>query len=86
MAILIEDIPYNLHQLVEIVGLEKFEEISKLYGGDNLYIPMYSRLSLGARNRKIAKEYNGKNIQNLRRKYNISAQQVKKLLEKEGIK
>ena len=25
-----EDIPYDLHAMVEVVGMEKFEEISKL--------------------------------------------------------
>ena len=55
-----EDIPYGLCAMVEIVGMEKFVEICKLYGGSTVYIPVHSKVTLAERNRQLIKGYNGK--------------------------
>ena len=55
-----EDIPYGLCAMVEIVGMDKFVEICKLYGGSTVYIPVHSKVTLAERNRQLAKDYNGK--------------------------
>ena len=44
MEIKKEDIPDNMITMVEIIGIEDFIEISKVYGGDLLYIPTYKSL------------------------------------------
>ena len=80
MNILMEDIPYGLCAMVEIVGMDKFMEICKLYGGSTVYIPVHSKVTLAERNRQLVKGYNGKNIDALRVKYGISNQQVKRIL------
>ena len=85
MNIKMEDVPYNLHQMVEIVGIEKFLLICKMYGGDLIYIPVYNKVVMGDRNRKIAQDYNGKNIDRLRVRYNVSKEQIKHILKKEGM-
>ena len=80
MNILMEDIPYGLCAMAEIVGMDKFMEICKLYGGSTVYIPVHSKVTLAERNRQLVKDYNGKNIDALRVKYGISNQQVKRIL------
>ena len=85
MKILMDDIPYDLHTMVDIVGTDDFLEICKMYGGSNVYIPVHRKMVMGERNRKIAKEYNGKNEQELALKYNMSTQNVKSVLQKEGV-
>ena len=80
-----DDIPYGLHTMVDIIGYDNFLEVCKMYGGANVYIPVYSRVVSRDRNRKIVREYNGKNIDSLRVKYGISNQHVKMLLKKEGL-
>ena len=80
-----EDIPYNLHTMVDIVGSDNFLEICKMYGGTSVYIPVYSRVIIGDRNRRLIKDYNGKNLDALRVKYGISKQQVKRILAREGV-
>ena len=80
MNILMEDIPYGLCAMVEIVGMDKFVEICKLYGGSTVYIPVHSKVTLAERNRQLIKDYNVKNIDALRVKYGISNQQVKRIL------
>ena len=69
MEVIREDIPYDLHTMVDIVGMNNFLEICKMYGGSSVYIPVYKRVTLGKRNREIIKEYNGKNIDALRVKH-----------------
>ena len=78
--ILMEDIPYGLCAMAEIVGMDKFIEICKLYGGSTVYIPVHSKVTLAERNRQLVKDYNGKNIDALRVKYGISNQQIKRIL------
>ncbi|WP_455539694.1 hypothetical protein [Terrisporobacter sp.] len=40
MKILIDDIPYDLRTMAEIVGFENFLEICRMYGGSLVYIPV----------------------------------------------
>ncbi|MDU4862463.1 MAG: Mor transcription activator family protein [Terrisporobacter othiniensis] len=82
MDVLMDDIPYNLHAMVEIIGMGNFLKLSKLYGGTNVYIPVYHRVTMGERNREIARTYNGKNINQLRMKYGMTELQLKRLAGK----
>ena len=86
MNILIDDIPDGLHAMVDIIGMDNFLEVSKLYGGTNVYIPVHRKVIKGVRNREIASEYNGRNLDKLRIRYGISTQHIKRLLEEEGIR
>ena len=52
----------NLALMYEIVGEEKFLEIIRMYGGNNLYIPTYKSVIRSSRNRDIVNRYNGKVI------------------------
>ena len=85
MDILMEDLPYELHAMVEIIGIKQFEELSKLYGGTTVYIPVHKKVILGERNREIARLYNGKNINYLRKKYSLAEQQIKRILLDQGV-
>ena len=85
MEVTKEDIPYDLHTMVDIVGMDNFIEISKMYGGSNVYIPVYKKVIMGKRNRQIIREFNGKNLAGLRLKYGMSNQQLKSLLREGGV-
>ncbi len=81
MLIKLNDVPENFHALVEVIGIEKFLEISKFYGGMNMYIPIYSSLIREARNREIIEKYNGVNTNELAIKYGISAISVRRIIK-----
>ena len=81
MKILIDDIPYDLQNMAEIVGIDNFLEICKMYGGNSVYIPVYKKVIMASRNRDIVQGYNGRNINDLRFKYNMSYQQIKNILK-----
>ena len=73
------DVIENLSLMYEIVGEEKFLEIIKMYGENNLYIPTYKSVIRSSRNIEIANRYNGKQ---LAREYGISVNQVRNIINK----
>lgn len=72
----------NLSLMYEIVGEEKFLEIIRMYGGNNLYIPTYKSVIRSSRNRDIVNRYNGFNGTQLAREYGISVNQVRNIINK----
>ena len=79
MNIDVMDVGINLINLFEIVGEEKFLEISRLYGGNNEYIPTYKSVIRCSRNRKIMRKFNGVNAKELASEYGISVNHVKSI-------
>lgn len=79
MEIKMEDIPDNMIAMVEIIGMEEFIELSKLYGGDILYIPSYRSLKRQSRNRQINMEYDGFNARELSQTYDLSVGQIHRI-------
>ena len=76
------DVIENLSLMYEIVGEEKFLEIIRMYGGNNLYIPTYKSVIRSSRNRDIVNRYNGFNGTQLAREYGISVNQERNIINK----
>ena len=76
------DVIENLSLMYEIVGEEKFLEIIRMYGGNNLYIPTYKSVIRSSRNRDIVNRYNGFNGTQLAREYGISVNQVRNIINR----
>ena len=85
MKIEVNDIPENLHNMLDIVGEDAFVEIAKLYGGGVVYVPTYKSIIRTSRNREIIKKFDGFNISQLAREYGISSNHVKRILSESGI-
>ena len=71
--------------LVDIVGEEKYLEIIRMYGGMSLYIPTYKSALRSARNREIARRYDGVNASMLVSEYRMSVNHIKRILKSEGV-
>ena len=71
-----EDVTYGLEMLVDIVGEERYLEITKMYGGMSLYIPTYKSALRCARNREIARRYDGVNASRLASEYRMSVNNI----------
>ncbi|MCC0686614.1 MULTISPECIES: Mor transcription activator family protein [unclassified Clostridioides] len=85
MKIKVDDIPVQFHAMVEIVGIDKFVEVTKLYGGTNTYIPTYKGIFRYARNREIVKQFNGVNYNELAIRYNMCVGNIKRILNENSI-
>lgn len=81
----IEDLPESCQPIVEIVGLERFFELSEYAQGDALYIPKPESIVAPARNRKIKKEWNGYNIRELADKYGLTPNRIRNILKDEQV-
>lgn len=81
-----EDIPERYQGIVEIVGIEKFAELSNYAMGDEIYFPKVENIVSPARNRRIRKEYkNGLSCEKLAKKYNLTIKQIWNILKDESI-
>lgn len=78
-----EDIPPRYQEVVAIVGIRKFVELSNYARGDELYFPKLENVVAPARNRRIKQEFNGSNDKEIAEKYNITIRQVWNVLKDE---
>ena len=67
----LEDIaePYRL--VVEMIGLKNV-----YFMGDKIYLPKAERILAPARNRRIRREYNGRNAKELAKEYDLTTNQI----------
>lgn len=79
----LEDISESYRPVVEIIGIEKFIELSDYAKGDELYFPKVENIISPARNRRIKKEWNGYNSKELADKYNLTTKQIGNILKDE---
>ena len=75
-----EDIAERYQEIVKIVGVQKFVELSNYARGDEIYFP---NVVSPARNRRIKKEFNGSNDKELADKYNLTIKQIWNILKDE---
>lgn len=70
--------------MVDIIGMDKLIELSKVYGGASIYIPMYKTLGIRERSTNIAKEFNWVNGESHKKCYNflwLSYAQLRNLVQ-----
>ena len=79
----LEDISENYRPVGEIIGIEKFIELSDYAKGDELYFPKVENVIAPARNRRIKKEWDGYNSKELAEKYNLTLKQIGNILKGE---
>ena len=72
----LEDIaePYRL--VVEMIGLKNVLKLSQYFMGDKIYLPKAARILAPARNRRIRREYNGRNAKELAKEYDLTTNQI----------
>ena len=80
MYIELDNVPFDLREMVELIGMENFIKVCRFYGGRSVYVPLYKNLLIKDRNRKVIDEYNGKNLDELRLKYSMSNSLLKRVL------
>lgn len=78
--ITMNDLTGEQRELAEVIGLESYISLIKVYGGTTLYIAKYDKLQNIKRDRKIVKEFNGSNHKYLAIKYNLSDRAIRDIL------
>ncbi len=75
------NVPEPYKSYIDVLGLEKFQKLIEKYGGRKIYVPkpgIFERIVI---DHKIRTEYNGKNISDLSRKYDLTRRTIYKILE-----
>ena len=75
-----EDLPILLQDLVDLIGIENFIKLIKVYGGSSLYIPNENSILKPIRNRLIKEYFNGHNYKQLAKEFKISEMQVRNIV------
>lgn len=75
-----EDLPILLQDLVDLIGIENFIKLIKVYGGSSLYIPNENSILKPLRNRLIKENFNGNNYKQLAKEFKISEMQVRNII------
>lgn len=76
-----DDLQGEARELAETIGMEAFRRLVSVYGGTGrMYIPQPDMLLIPVRDAKIRDEYNGGNIYELCRKWDLSEGYVRKIV------
>lgn len=67
-------------ELLGILGLDKYMEFVRAYGGTRIYVNKFSEVIKKARDKNICKEYNGYNLRQLSIKYNLATDSIRRLI------
>lgn len=72
-------------EMLAVLGVEKYLEFVKLYGGTRVYINMYDEVIKNARDKRIKKEYNRYNTRYLANKYNLTEERIRQITRDMGM-
>lgn len=72
----LDDISESYRPLVEMIGLGNVLKLSQYFMGDKIYLPKAERILAPARNRRIRREYNGRNAKELAKEYDLTTNQI----------
>lgn len=79
----IDDIPYDLKDVCDFMGIEMFIDFCDKFGGSHLYFPSKRSVLRLSRNREIKKSYNGRNSRELSHKFGISEMHLKSIIKED---
>ena len=75
-----EDIPPEMQDIAESIGMEAFLHLVHLCGGQNLYIPKLESIERDGRDREIRARFNGGNYRALASQFRLSERQIRKII------
>ncbi|EGK12359.1 Mor transcription activator family protein [Kingella kingae] len=81
VACLMENVPTLDGQTATIISKKLSQHLSCNWGGQLIYFPKNQGGKLDERDKQIYAEFNGKNHQELARKYNLAVQQIYKIVK-----
>lgn len=75
-----EDLQEQHRELAEIIGIENLIALANHFGGTQIYIPQAEKLVKNVKYRAIIEEFDGNNIRQLAKKYDVSESTVYRLV------
>ena len=78
------ELDQNHREIAEHIGLDAFNKLMWLCGGEFLYIPKQDKAWKRARNEKIVNEYGCYSVKELARKYSLSERRIRQIIDDEN--
>lgn len=75
-----EDLDEVQRELVDCIGMEAYRKLISTYAGDTITVRMPKGLTRPLRNEKIRNDYNGYNIRELSKKYNLHENTIRDIV------
>ncbi len=76
----ISDLDEQYQEIANIIGIDNLLELASHFGGTQIYIPQTDKLVKNVKYKKIIEEFDGFNIKQLSKKYNVSESTVYRLV------
>lgn len=75
-----EDLDDDQQQVADLIGLDNYKKLMRVFGGVNLYIPKADKLERMDRNDRIRAEFNGYNFRELAQKYGLTEVSIRSIV------
>lgn len=82
----LDDLDEEQRELADCIGLEAYKKLVTTYAGCPINIRMPDKLTIGQRNNRIRKEFNGYNFSELARRYKLTERQIRNIVADEVAK
>lgn len=79
----IEDLPEDIRQIAELIGLEACISLIRTYGGEQIYLPKYDSISRKSRDRAIYSARLKKGYDELAHDHNLTVSAVREIIKRE---
>jgi Mor family transcriptional regulator len=79
-----DDLPPDLQQIADLLGMDAVLRLCAQFGGEQIYIHKLAELAKASRDRDIVAAFNGRNHLELARKYNLTSKRIRQILAAAG--
>lgn len=74
-------LPKEYQDIARVIGVKTFMKLCRHFGGVNITVPQTRYLTQHIRNTRIKRDFTGKNLKTLSRRYDLNEQQIRKIVE-----
>ncbi|MFH1035269.1 MAG: Mor transcription activator family protein [Pseudomonadota bacterium] len=75
-----DDLPEVYQEMAEVIGVQATVQLAQTFAGSSVYFPKLERALLSLRNQVIRREFDGANIKQLSRRWNLSARHLRHIV------
>lgn len=81
--ITLDDLDEEKQQLAELIGIENYRKILRVFPGADLYVPKMEELKIMFRNAAIRRAFDGKNYKQLAAQFDLSERTIRGIVSGE---
>lgn len=82
-CVTVEELPENLKEISDVIGLEAVLKLVNNYGGESIYINKKETVDRWLRNRRIRRDFTGSNYRELARLHSLTVAMIRNIVDNE---